>query len=387
MFLAIPGALAGLAEQRRLLVARDPGDRDLAAEDAGAAVDVRRGNRLGKAGGIDPEQIAELRVPAQLVDVEQHRPRGVRVVGDVSTGELEDEPGVDRPEGRARAPPRRFVEAIRSWWPRSRGRSRAPCAPAPAARARPLSARRSAPPCGDPARRAHGGSARRSAGPRRPPSRAGWRFRSPPGRRPGSPRRRSPPTATPPRHLPDLARVMLDPAGLRKVLFELRIGASGDPAVAVEDEAGGPGRALVDGEDQRAPSLDASWRHTRARSPRAGGRGAGSRRRSARLPGARGRARPRAGGSRRAPRRSSSPAPSRSPGRTARRPAAPRRTSPAGRRSALVRGSRSGARSPSGQSASAMPKPPPTRSRKAATARSQSPLFTAPTKAPSSRAD
>ena len=59
----------------------------------------------------------------------------------------------------------------------------------------------------------------------------------------------------PSRYLPDLGRVVLDPAGLRKVLLELRIGASGDPALAVEDEAGGSGRALVDGEDQRAPSL------------------------------------------------------------------------------------------------------------------------------------
>ena len=53
----------------------------------------------------------------------------------------------------------------------------------------------------------------------------------------------------PPRHLPDLGRVVLDPAGAREVLLELAVGAAGDPALAVEDEAGGAGRPLVDRED------------------------------------------------------------------------------------------------------------------------------------------
>ena len=55
----------------------------------------------------------------------------------------------------------------------------------------------------------------------------------------------------PPRHLPDLVRIVLDPARLRKVLLELRVGAPGDPPLLIEEEAGGPGRALVDCENHR----------------------------------------------------------------------------------------------------------------------------------------
>src|SRR6185503_6614118 len=43
-------------------------------------------------------QRAELLVPCAEVNVEQHRPRGVGVVGDMAAGELEKQPGVDRPE-------------------------------------------------------------------------------------------------------------------------------------------------------------------------------------------------------------------------------------------------------------------------------------------------
>ena len=53
----------------------------------------------------------------------------------------------------------------------------------------------------------------------------------------------------PPRHLPDFARVVLDPARPREVLLELGVGAAGDPPLAVEDEAGRAGGPLVDGED------------------------------------------------------------------------------------------------------------------------------------------
>jgi len=55
----------------------------------------------------------------------------------------------------------------------------------------------------------------------------------------------------PPRHLPDLGGVVLDPARPREELLELRVGAPGDPHLRVEDEAGGPGRPLVDRQDHR----------------------------------------------------------------------------------------------------------------------------------------
>ena len=95
---------AGLAEERRLLVAGDPRHRDLAAELGRRPVDAGGGQRLRQPRRVDPEQRAELLVPAPAVDVEEHRPRGVGVVGGVAAGELEDEPGVDRAERRPLGP-------------------------------------------------------------------------------------------------------------------------------------------------------------------------------------------------------------------------------------------------------------------------------------------
>src|SRR5207247_7690718 len=61
----------------------------------------------------------------------------------------------------------------------------------------------------------------------------------------------------PPGDGPDLTGVVLDPAGTRKVLLELAVGATGDPALSVEDEAGRAGCSLVDGEDHCAGNLPA----------------------------------------------------------------------------------------------------------------------------------
>src|SRR5690606_7159000 len=87
----------------------------------------------------------------------------------------------------------------------------------------------------------------------------------------------------PPRHLPDLGRVVLDPAGAREVLLELRVGAPGEAAVGVEDEAGAAGRPLVDGEDHFSPgrpalALLSSWRAAYAGARRRGRRGVSPRR-------------------------------------------------------------------------------------------------------------
>jgi hypothetical protein len=54
---------------------------------------------------------------------------------------------------------------------------------------------------------------------------------------------------------PDLARVVLDPAGLGEVLGELAVGAADRLGSLVEHEAGGAGRALVDREDHLGASL------------------------------------------------------------------------------------------------------------------------------------
>ena len=100
VFLACPGRVACLAEERRLLVARDARDRDVAAELAGATVDLRRRDRLRQARRVDAEQLAQLAVPARAFRCRKHRPRRVRDVAHVAARQLEDEPGVDRAEDR-----------------------------------------------------------------------------------------------------------------------------------------------------------------------------------------------------------------------------------------------------------------------------------------------
>jgi len=59
------------------------------------------------------------------------------------------------------------------------------------------------------------------------------------------------------RDLPDLARVVLDPAGLGKVLGELAVDPADRLGALVEDDARGACRALVDREDHRRASLPA----------------------------------------------------------------------------------------------------------------------------------
>ena len=49
--------------------------------------------------------------------------------------------------------------------------------------------------------------------------------------------------------LPDLLGVVLDPARLRVVLGDLGVGAAEHLALGAEDEGGGAGGALVEGED------------------------------------------------------------------------------------------------------------------------------------------
>ena len=59
-----------------------------------------RGDDLGEHGAIDPEQGEQLVVPLARREIEQHRPRRVRHVGDVRrpARQLPHEPRVDRPE-------------------------------------------------------------------------------------------------------------------------------------------------------------------------------------------------------------------------------------------------------------------------------------------------
>ena len=96
---------ARLAEQRRLLIARDAGDRHAGrqpAEVARLADDAARIDDRRQHLARDAEQRAASRRPTSTVrEVEAQRARGVGHVGGVhaAAGELPDEPGVDGAEG------------------------------------------------------------------------------------------------------------------------------------------------------------------------------------------------------------------------------------------------------------------------------------------------
>ena len=49
---------------------------------------------------------------------------------------------------------------------------------------------------------------------------------------------------------------MLDPARLWEVLTDLPVAAADDPELAVDDETGRPGRALIDREEHRRSMTD-----------------------------------------------------------------------------------------------------------------------------------
>ncbi len=177
--LAEAGLDAALAEQRRLLVARDAGDGHVCEVLRPAELATARPN-LGQRALRDAEEVEQLRMPAVLVDVVEQRPRGVRGVGDVLPAELEQQPGVDRPEHRSPLASLLLEPVDVAQQPLDLGRrevrvehearpSRGCGPPRP-----PRAARRSGPPCAGPATRAPGAAARRSRDPSRPRSRAGW---------------------------------------------------------------------------------------------------------------------------------------------------------------------------------------------------------------------
>ena len=91
--------IAGLAEQSRLLVARSACDLDRAAEQRRIrlAVDAAGGHRGREHTSGDVQLLQDLIVPLQCVDVEEHRAGGVGVVGDMDLAarQLPDEPRFD----------------------------------------------------------------------------------------------------------------------------------------------------------------------------------------------------------------------------------------------------------------------------------------------------
>ena len=140
--LGVAGLGAVLAEQRRLLIAGDAGDRDAVGQAGHAlrlAEPARRRADLGQQRRRHAEQRAQLGLEAPRAEVEQQRARRVGDVGDVRLAARQppDQEAVDGAEGdlaaprRARAAPRRCPAATRSSSPRSRDR-----APGRSARAR-----------------------------------------------------------------------------------------------------------------------------------------------------------------------------------------------------------------------------------------------------------
>ena len=202
----------------------------------------------------DPEQLEQLAVPVAGVEVEQHRAAGVRRIGDRLAGELVRQPRIDRAEHRP-AVPGAFAEPVDvRQQPLDLGGAEVRIEHQAGAladeRLVALLAQLGAPGGGAPVlpddravqrlaglgipdehrlplagetdglqiARAQAGIVDRLAG-----DRVG--------------------------HLPDLLRVVLDPARAGEVLGELAVAAPDRLAVGVEDEAGRAGRALVDRED------------------------------------------------------------------------------------------------------------------------------------------
>ena len=242
VFLPSPGSRQRLAEERGLLVAGDAGDRDLVAvERLGACGPARRSSAAPRAASAPGRRTARSSSSSQppAADVEQQRARRVGRVGDVLAGELEQQPGVDRPEHRpalaralARAR-RRCAAATRSSSPRSTGRAPGPVRSRTRVLvARPRAARRSAPAV----RRSCQTSARCSGSPVAGSQQhdglalVGDADRLELARPDAGVVERLAGHGV--RDVPDLGRVVLDPARPREVLAELAVGAADQLALA-----------------------------------------------------------------------------------------------------------------------------------------------------------
>ena len=250
---------AGLADQRRLLVARDAADRDGTLQEAGcglaevaAAVLHVRHERARHV-----EQAQQLVVPFAAVNVEQHRARGVRHVGRVNAA--------------ARQPPQQ--ESSRSCRTRARRARRALARPTTLSRIQRILVPEKYGSSRSPVRRrtrssapslrslAHAGAVRRSCqtmarwigSPLAPvphdcrfalvgdPDR-GDTLRARPAPVDGLAHRRQ-------RVAPDVLGVVLDPSRSRVVLREFAPRQRHGLAALIEYDAARRGRALVNGED------------------------------------------------------------------------------------------------------------------------------------------
>ena len=258
---------AHLPDHGRVLVAEDAGDRDLALPDAApgalrAAEEVRVRGRpdLGQHLRRHAEDLEQLGVPREGLEVHQHRARGVGDVGQVdaalgAAGHVPQQPGVHRAEddvarlGRLADPvdlvedplelaarevgrrrqPGTFADQVGVAVPLQRGGDRVGPGVLPDDRVVAGPARPAVPHDGGLAlvRDAHGGQVGR-VGLRAAQGLLGHR----------------------PRALPDLVRVVLDPARARHDLLVLELVAGDLATVVVEDHAAGAGGSLVERGDE-----------------------------------------------------------------------------------------------------------------------------------------
>ena len=100
--LGFTGMVASLAEKGRLLVTSSTGDLDGSAQQGGIglAVNTAGGHGGGQHATRNIQFLQDVLIPLQGVDVEEHGPGGVGVVGDVdlAAGELPDQPGFNGTE-------------------------------------------------------------------------------------------------------------------------------------------------------------------------------------------------------------------------------------------------------------------------------------------------
>ena len=199
---------------------------------------------------VDAEQLQQLVIPAATVDVEQHCARSVGRVGRELAGQLEDQPCVDRSEHRARLP--QPVHVVQQPLDLCAGEIRIEHQPRPLAHQRLVTL---IPQLGAASRGAsvlpHDCPVKRLPGLTVPHAHGlalvGDAERLELTRLDACIVERL--TRHRARDLPDLARIVLDPARAGEVLLELPVGAPDQLRLLVEREAGRAGRALVDRED------------------------------------------------------------------------------------------------------------------------------------------
>src|SRR2546430_3499777 len=256
------GRVARLPEKRRLLVARDPGDRHAAREPAevrGVAEGARGTENRRQHGARDPEELQHLVVPVPRLEVQAERSRGVARVRGVhaATGELPEEPRVHRAECQLAALGSGARARDRIEEPADLGAGEVGVEDEPGAflhkRLDPLGAqavtdRRR--PSALPDDRAVDGRSRCTIPEDGRLALVGDPDRRHLGATDARLRERGPRRALDRR--PDLLGIVLDPARLREILRQLGVAAGEDAAVGIDDQRRRASRALVEGENVAA---------------------------------------------------------------------------------------------------------------------------------------